>query len=257
MIYLNKILPVFVSPIFIVLMCLAIGVMTRRRTWAIVGVVLLYIASMPIAVDFLTSGRDRDFERLLPVDAPISEAVVVLGQGMSWVKAKNGYLPDWGDPDRFFSGVELVLANTAPKLVFTGGKLPWQQSDETEGEVLSRYAQMMQVPADKILITEPVENTEQEARAVRKVLGQATKRIILVTSGFHMQRAKGLFEQNGFEVFAYPVDLTGQSTEKITVINFLPNADALARASLTLRELLGRFYYQLKHLLFFSPTSNE
>jgi uncharacterized SAM-binding protein YcdF (DUF218 family) len=66
-----------------------------------------------------------------------------------------------------------------------------------------------------------------------------------------------LFEQNGFEVFAYPVDLTGQSTEKITVINFLPNADALARASLTLRELLGRFYYKLKHVFFFSPTINE
>ena len=249
MIYLNKILPVFASPIFIVLTCLVIGVLTRRRAWVITGVVLLYTASMPIAVDFLTSGRDRDFERLLPPDAPASEAIVVLGQGMSWVKVENSYLPDWGDPDRFFSGVELVLANKAPKLVFTGGKLPWQHGDETEGEVLSRYAQMMQVAADKILVTEPVENTEQEARAVRKVLGQETKSIILVTSGFHMQRAKGLFEQNGFEVFAYPVDVTGQSTEKTTVINFLPNADALARASLTVREICGRLYYQLKHAM--------
>lgn len=257
MIYLNKILPVFASPISIVLTCLVIGVLTRRRAWVITGVVLLYIASMPIAVDFLTSGRDRDFERLLPADAPPSEAIVVLGQGMSWVKVKNGYLPDWGDPDRFFGGVELVLANKAPKLVFTGGKLPWQAGDETEGEVLSRYAQMMKVAEDKILVTESVENTEQEARAVRKVLGQATKRIILVTSGFHMQRAKGLFEQSGFEVFAYPVDLTGQSTEKITAINFLPNADALARASLTIREYLGRFYYQLKRLSFSTATNNE
>ena len=140
----------------------------------------------------------------------------------------------------------VVLANKAPKLVFTGGKLPWQQSDQTEGEVLSRYAQMMQVPANKILVTETVENTEQEAHAVRKVLGQTTKTIILVTSGFHMQRAKALFEQSGFEVFAYPVDVTGQSTEQITAINFLPNADALARSSLAVREYLGRFYYQLK-----------
>jgi len=253
MIYLNKILPVFVSPIFIVLILLVIGIMTRSRRWVIGSVFLLYIASMPIAVDFLTSGRDRDFERLLPADAPASEAIVVLGQGMSWVKVKNSYLPDWGDPDRFFSGVELVLANKAPKLVFTGGKLPWQHGDETEGEVLSRYAQMMQVAAGKILVTESVENTEQEAQAVRKALGQATKRIILVTSGFHMQRAKGLFEQNGFEVFAYPVDVTGQSTEKITVINFLPNADALARASLTVREYLGRFYYHLKHVIVPTP----
>ncbi len=249
MIYLNKILPVFVSPIFIVLICLVIGILTRRRTWVITGVILLYLASMPIAVDFLTSGRDQNFERILPADVPASEAIVVLGQGMSWVKAKNSFLPDWSDPDRFFGGVELALANKAPKLVFTGGKLPWQRSDETEGEVLSRYAQMMQVPANKIFVTEPVENTEQEARAVRKLLGPEPQKITLVTSEFHMQRAKGLFEQSGFNVFAYAVDVTSESAEDITAIHFFPNANALVKLSLITREVWGRFYYQLKHFI--------
>ena len=253
MIYLNKILPVFVSPIFIVLMCLVIGLMTRRRGWVIGGIVLLYIASMPVAVEFLTSGRDRNIERLLPADAPVSEAIVVLSHGMSWVKVQNSFVPDWGDPDRFFSGVELFLANKAPKLVFTGGKLPWQHSDETEGDVLSRYAQMMQVPANKILVTELVENTEQEARAVRKILGDTPKKIILITSGFHMQRAKELFEQNGFDIFAYPVDVSSQSTEEITAASFFPNAEALFKVSITVREFWGRLYYRLKHLIISAP----
>jgi uncharacterized SAM-binding protein YcdF (DUF218 family) len=255
MIYLHKILPVFVSPIFIVLVLSVIGLITRRRAWGVCSICLLYAASMPIVADHLISGRDRNLERLLPSDAPVSEAVVVLGQGMSWIKAKNSFIPDWNDPDRFFGGVELMLADKAPRLVFTGGKLPWQLTDETEGDVLSRYAQMMQVSADKILVTEPVENTEQEALAVRKLLGPEAKQIVLVTSGFHMQRAKKLFEQAGFQVFEYPVDLTGKTTEKLTVVSFLPRAEALSTVSSIVREFWGRQYYRVKH--FMAPVRDQ
>jgi uncharacterized SAM-binding protein YcdF (DUF218 family) len=250
MIYLHKILPLFLSPIFIVLALLAIGVMTARRAWVIGGICVLYLVSMPIIADGLTSARERQYERLLPADVPSSEAIVVLGRGMSWVKVKNSYIPDWDDPDRFFGGVELMLANKARQLIFTAGKLPWQRTDETEGDVLKRYAQMMQVPSAKILVTEPVENTEQEARAVRKLLGAEAKQIILVTSAFHMQRAQWLFEQVGFEVFAYPVDLHGDAPEDITLVSFLPNPYALATVHLAVREFWGRLYYQLKHSIF-------
>ena len=250
MIYLHKILPLFLSPIFIVLALLAVGAVTRRRAWVIGGICLLYLVSMPIIADGLTSAGERNYERLLPADAPPSEAIVVLGRGMSWVKVKNSYVPDWDDPDRFFGGVELMLANKGRQLVFTGGKLPWQRTDETEGDVLKRYAQMMQVPSVNILLTEPVENTEQEARAVRKVLGADAKNIILVTSAFHMRRAQGLFEQAGFEVFAYPVDFQGESKEDITVVSFLPNPYALAAVHSTVREFWGRLYYQVRHSIF-------
>lgn len=250
MIYLHKILPLFLSPIFIVLVLLAVGVVTRRRAWVIGGICLLYLVSMPIIADGLTSAGERNYERLLPADAPSSEAIVVLGRGMSWVKVKNSYVPDWGDPDRFFGGVELMLANKGQQLVFTGGKLPWQRTDETEGDVLKRYAQMMQVPSVKIVLTEPVENTEQEARAVRKLLGAEAKKIILVTSAPHMQRAQGLFEQVGFQVFPYPVDLQGESAEDITVLSFLPNPYALASVHSTVREFWGSLYYQLRHSIF-------
>ena len=107
----------------------------------------------------------------------------------------------------------------------------------------------MQVPAGKILITTPVENTDQEAVAVRKLLGSEAKQIVLVTSGSHMERAKELFEQVGFKVFAYPVDLTGQITDKITLLSFLPKPEALKVVSMVVREFWGLQYYRLKHFL--------
>jgi uncharacterized SAM-binding protein YcdF (DUF218 family) len=256
MIYLHKILPVFVSPLFIVLVFLTIGLVKRRRAWLIAGVCLLFGISLPIVSEGLIWVRQHELERLSPADVSSSEAIVVLGQGMSWVNTKNGLAPDWGDPDRFFAGVELIQANKAPRLVFTGGRLPWDDSDQTEGDVLKQYAQRMQVPADKILVTQAVENTAQEAQAVRKLLGPGVKKIILVTSAFHMRRAKWLFENMGFEVLAYPVDVSGKSID-ITWQSFLPNPWAMATVHSLVREGWGLLYYRLTYLIFQPVVSNE
>ena len=55
-------------------------------------------------------------------------------------------------------------------------------------------------------MTKEVINTYEESVAVSNLLGD-NKNIILVTSAFHMKRAKGLFEKRGFNVTAFKVDL--------------------------------------------------
>jgi uncharacterized SAM-binding protein YcdF (DUF218 family) len=249
MIYLHKALPVLLSPIFIVLVFLGIGVVCRCRAWVLSGMCLLYVASTPLVSEALFRQIEQRVERLTPTEAQQAEAIVALSAGMGWVKTNTGFVPEWPTPGRFFAGVDLFQAGKAPLLVFTGGKLPWQQGDETEGEVLKRYAERMQVPAERILVTERVENTEQEALAAKRLLQPAVRKIILVTSAFHMPRARHLFEQVGFEVFPYSVNIR-KMAEDITLMSFLPDANALSATGTALRELLGRLYYQFKPLNF-------
>ena len=246
MIYLHKILPVFLSPIFIVLTLSLVGVIARRRALVIVSVGLLYLTSTPIVSDALFRRVEQAADRLSPSEAPESDAIVALSAGMGWVKTKNGFVAEWPLPSRFWGGLELFKASKAPLLVFTGGKMPWQGGDETEGQVLKRYAQMMQVPADKILVTEKAENTEQEALGAQRLLQPQHAKIILVTSAFHMQRAKKIFEHMGFSVFPYPVDFRVEGGA-LTVMSFLPDPRALFVTHNALRELMGRLYYQLRH----------
>jgi uncharacterized SAM-binding protein YcdF (DUF218 family) len=99
---------------------------------------------------------------------------------------------EWGDPDRFFGGIALFRAGKAQKLIFTGGKMPWDKAKKTEGEVLKEYAVSNGIPSENILVTKDVENTAEEAVAVKELISPS-KRIILVTSAFHMYRAKRLF----------------------------------------------------------------
>jgi hypothetical protein len=56
---------------------------------------------------------------------------------------------EWGDPDRFFGGMALFKEGKAQKLVFTGGKMPWDVAKKTERVVLKEYAISNGIPSEK------------------------------------------------------------------------------------------------------------
>ena len=68
-------------------------------------------------------------------------------------------------------------------------------------------------------------------------------RIILVTSAYHMRRARMLFQRQGLEVEPFPVDFQLPYQERITIISFLPNAECLKNSETAMREAMGIFYY--------------
>jgi uncharacterized SAM-binding protein YcdF (DUF218 family) len=152
------------------------------------------------------------------------------------VKGKNGNITEWaGGVDRFFGGLELYTSGKTPLLIFTGGLLPWQTDQEPEGEVLRRFAIRMGVPSDAVRVSELAQNTQQEAVVVKKLLGEKSMNIILVTSAFHMPRAQKLFEQVGFNVTPYPVDFW-VVIQDVRPMDFLPNAGALSMVDASIRE---------------------
>jgi len=60
-----------------------------------------------------------------PISAIDSADAIVVLSGMLEINGvgDSAYV-EWGDPDRFFGGMALFKAGKAPRLVFTGGKIP-------------------------------------------------------------------------------------------------------------------------------------
>ena len=225
-----------------------VGLFKKRLAYVAVAAGLLYVGSMPVVAEALFRQIEFDAVKLTPQDAPQADAIVVLGGMLLWVPSKQSLVTEWGDPDRFFAGVDLMAAQRAPILIFTGGKVPWDLGLEAEGHVLKRYAQRLNIPAEKIWVTSEVQNTEQEAREVGKRLltpDSERKKIILVTSAFHMKRAKMLFTTAGLNAFAYPVDFKSPQTA-LTPMSFLPQIGALGTTDAAIRESLGVLFYKLK-----------
>jgi uncharacterized SAM-binding protein YcdF (DUF218 family) len=171
-----------------------------------------------------------------------NDAVIVLSGMLNQVGNKKYSTYEFEDPDRFFAGIDLIKQSKADKLIFTAGQLPWRDSGLPEGYVLKDKAISLGVPG-VILVTEKVKNTYEESLAVTKMIPKNSF-IILVTSAFHMERSKYLFEKQGFDVIPYPVDFKS-SNSKISIMSFMPDIDSLYKSSLFIRENIGRLYYKL------------
>jgi uncharacterized SAM-binding protein YcdF (DUF218 family) len=244
MIYLNKILPVFVMPIMLIIYLLIYGVWKKKKWPIYTAIISLYVFSTPIFAENFFKLIEGTELRQTPQNVSNAEAIVVLSGMINQVKSTNGVYPEWMDPDRFFAGLDLYKSGKAPKIIFTNGKLPWDKSAQTEGDILRKFALDYSVPDSAIVLTGNVENTADEAKAVGKLMGK-WKRIILVTSAYHMPRAKQNFESQDFIVQTYKVDFKVDQLNGLTLMDFLPDADSFRLLNTGYRELIGRVIYYI------------
>ena len=223
-----------------------IGLIKNKKKLIYIAIGVLYILSTPIfSNNFFKLVEGSEYRK--PISAIDSaDAIVVLSGMLEINEVGDSTYIEWGDPDRFFGGLALFKAGKAQKLVFTGGKMPWNKAKKTEGEVLKEQAISNGIPSDKILVTKDVENTADEAVAVKELISPS-KKIILVTSAYHMNRAKRLFEKQEFNVIPYKVDYKINRNNELVVMNFLPNAGSLEQAETGFREILGRIFYLIKN----------
>ena len=177
--------------------------------------------------------------------------IVVLSSGRQ-LPLGNTRIIEWNDPDRFFAGIELYRYGKGNKLIFTGGFNPYNPDLSPEGNIYSKEVLAFGIPKKDILSTYPVLNTKQEAKAIKQLLDEKIpskpKRIILVTSAFHMTRAKFVFEKEGISVQPFPVDFKSSKSVKsifINPLNWLPSSKSLFNTSFVIRELIGRIVYRI------------
>jgi len=127
-------------------------------------------------------------------------------------------------------------------LVFTGGRIPWEDRARLEGEDSRDVAIARGIPANRIVVTREVGNTADETWAVADLMRERKwKRVILITTGWHMPRAAGLLQKAGVPITPFPVDFR-RSMRPVTLLDFLPKGEALETA---LREIYGNLFYRL------------
>ena len=252
----NKLLPIFAMPLFVGLGLMLLGLALRRRWLGVLGVALVWFAATPLVGAHALRWVEAGYQRGLEADAPEADVIVVLSGGRHPAPGPHG-VSEWNDPDRFFAGVALWEAGKAPTLVFTGGG-PSRPSMRTEGEILRDTAMRMGVDPAAIVVTGRVATTIDEAEALACLVTQRgpgtpgsvaeARRILLVTSAFHLPRATRAFERHGFEVMGFPVDFQSTDPSGWRARMLLPSSVSLRNTELALRELIGRAVERLRGL---------
>lgn len=246
MLFLNKLLPIFALPLGVVFLLLLLALLRRKRWPAFLAAAVLYGSSIPAVGNRLIGWLETRHPAVAIAQAGKADAIVVLG-GIFGPQVKPGYLANVAESgERLEAGIVLHQAGAAPWLLFTGGRIPWEGRDKVEGEDSRAAAIARGVPAEKILITREVGNTADEAQAVRELLRtRGLKRVILVTTGWHMPRAAWLFRRAGIDCTIFPVDFRRDPARHTTLLDFLPTAGALQETETALREIYGNLFYRL------------
>lgn len=138
----------------------------------------------------------REYEKD-PIVWGQADAVVVLGAAV-W----PGGVPSPALRERTKEAVRLLQEGYASLLITTGGVGTYPPS---EASVAGRLAGELGVPETKQLREEQSTNTWQSAVAVAKMaLENDIDKVIVVSDGFHLARAKHMFEDNGLQVEVAP-----------------------------------------------------
>lgn len=258
MFLLSKLLPLLVLPLGLALLLLLYGVLRLRRWPARLALLILWLFATPLTAEGLWRSLEWPHQRqsaaavLAGPSRPPLAAVVVLGGGRHPAPGP-ARVSEWGDPDRFFAGIEahqeLRRQGQRPLLVFTGGWWPTLPDLPPEGDVLRQQAIALGLPPADLRSTARVRNTAEEAREIAAQL-PAGSAVVLVTSAFHMARAQRLFERQGLRVLPLPVDFQATGTwagqPLADPLRYLPSAAGLESSSRALREWLGRLLYRVR-----------
>ena len=209
---------------------------------------VLWIFSAPLSSNILLRTVEGWEDHLALENMITSDVIVVLSSGRMLAPG-NSLVSEWGDADRFYGGIDLFNSRKAPYLIFTSG-VSEDDGMRPEGEILRNYALQLGVPSEKIFVTEVATNTAEEAKVTANLMRQLRQdnkslelsKVILVTSAFHMKRAKYLFEKEGVPIIPYPVDFRVRVITSLRFNDILPSASALRNSELAMHEIYGFLY---------------
>jgi len=246
---LTKLLTLLISPLGMVVSLLLAAVFLlsagRKRTSSFlmcISLVLLWVSSTQVVAERILSSLERLYPPVSLQEMPRADAIVLLG-GVTRGRTPGNDLTDLGGGvDRIIHAARLFKAAKAPLLVLSGGNEPGYRS---EAEDMADILQLMDMPADKILLESKSRNTRQNALYCRDIFRRKRIRnILLVTSASHMRRAEGIFIGTGTFVIPAPTDY--QIVERPpTFFDWLPQARALEMTTRGMKEYIGYWVYLL------------
>jgi uncharacterized SAM-binding protein YcdF (DUF218 family) len=179
------------------------------------------------------------------------EIGIVLGGMTSYDRTtKEGYFNI--SSDRFIQTALLYKKGHIKKILVSGGQNGvFKEDDFSEASFIKNNLSHLGIPAENILTEDSSRNTVENAKFCKQLLQKdqlETNKIVLITSAFHMQRAKSIFEKQGFSIRAYPcaISLLPGAT-KFKLHQLLPSTKAMDWWQTLLKELAGRIYFSLSN----------
>jgi len=237
MFFLKKVISYFILPpgVYIVAFLILAGFLRKRRLpylLSLSGALSMYLISIEPFKDLLFYPLERGF----PVPERVKgDVIVILGGGAY----NSGYLKA-SSYKRLITGFLLHRQSGKPLILSGGAALGSIPEAKVMKELLVRFG----VRKEDIHADLRSRDTRENALYVKELCRKlGCTKITLVTSAFHMFRAKRVFEKVGFKVQPYPTDFKFEG--RYNLYSIFPKHSVFYDSAIAIREYMGILFYRL------------
>lgn len=190
--------------------------------------------------------RPLESQYTYPSDLGQVNGIIVLGGGISLPQSvQHQSMQLNSDGDRIAEMLALMAEYRDVPVIYTGGSGEITIPEKHSIGYLKRYLSRLNMPLNRITFETKARNTYQNAKYTRRLVGSvgADERWALVTSAYHMPRAKAVFDQAGWNTTPVPVDFKASFRPHFAIAFDL--SENLALLDVALHEYLGILAYKI------------
>lgn len=206
---------------------------TEHTFWFLLVFLEVYLLSIQPVADALIKPLEYYYKQPPVSEIEKTDAIVILtggynknqadfdGTGQIATKAAN----------RFIMGIRLY--NTLRIPIIISGTIE-------ETTIASRTLKACGIKEEDIFMEGNSRNTAENAIYTMQLCRQKEiKKILLVTSAYHLPRSVALFQQKGLNAIPYPTDYRSKQLKKNALLSFAPSHNMLCNSAVALKEYLG------------------
>lgn len=215
------------------------------RRVLLLAIALFYILGTGPTGKTLIGMLEAQYQPPTPLEMQGHDALVVLAGGIKR-QPPNGTPTILGtlSLDRLICGVTLFKEGRAPVLVLSGGIGDAFHKNPPEADEMRNLAIRLGVPPSALISETGSRTTGESAVEVRRALPRL-RRILLVTSAFHLPRAMAMFRKQGFEqVTPVPCGYELPSTD-FGWKDFIPSTYGFRLVTYAVHEYVGIAVFRL------------
>ena len=250
-VYLSKILPIFAMPLSLAALLLLLSLFFLHRNkrrisggFLVLALAILWTASTPIVAKQLYRHIESPYPPVPMEEIPVRSCMIVLGGAVGGVLAPRVEIDMNDSIDRVYKAAALYRAGKAPAVIVTGGNQPWSKIYVAEADLIRDLLIEWGVPQEAIFLEGSSRNTRENALFSKNVVdAMACEEALLITSAAHMKRAVAAFRSVGIRVVPVSTDVRVVGMTLPAIMDFLPDAGALAMTSDAIREWIGQKVY--------------
>jgi uncharacterized SAM-binding protein YcdF (DUF218 family) len=248
--YLSQFLSFLAMPLTITIILIVAGAFFIKRKWGKSclwsGIFLLWFFSNRFIANQAMLAWEPEFK---PFNEIKNHEIGIVLTGVTNL-SKTAYDRTFFNKgaDRITHALQLYQMGKIKKILITGGQGLNPVNSQTEAKLLKRFLLMTGVPESAILIEDQAKNTRENAVLTKEFLAQngisTEQEFILITSAFHMYRAKGCFDKLGLKTLTFPVDYYSHDVKYDIPSLIYPDVESIAYWHKLFKEWIGIAMYK-------------